>query len=72
VWGGSGGYEVTVDLDDDVGGESRATETVEIDTPNDQRLAVVVGGAGMDDPVAFRVGENFSDFVPTTSTDTTP
>ena len=71
VWDGSGGYEVTVDLDDDVGGESRATETVEIDTPDEQRLAVVVGGAGMDDPFAFRVGENFSEFVPTAATETT-
>jgi hypothetical protein len=69
---GPGAYEVTVELDGEVGGESRATETVEIDTPDEQRLAVVVGFADMDDPVASRVGENFSDFVPTAATDTTP
>jgi hypothetical protein len=67
VWDGSGGYEVTVDLDDDVDSQSRVTETVEIDTPDEQRLAVVVGGAGADDPVDFRVGESLSEFVPTTT-----
>jgi hypothetical protein len=72
VWDGSSGYEVTVELDDDIGGESQATETVERNTPDEQRLAVVVGGAGINDPVAFRVGENFSDFVPTATTGTTP
>ncbi|WP_436930656.1 hypothetical protein [Halosimplex halobium] len=71
VWDGSGAYEVTVDMADDVDSQSRVTETVEIDTPDEQRLAVVVGGAGVDDPVDFRVGESLSEFVPTATTETT-
>jgi hypothetical protein len=44
---------------------------MEIDTPDEQRLAVVVGGAGVDDPVDFRVGESLSEFVPMATTETT-
>jgi hypothetical protein len=37
---GPGAYEVTVELDSEVGRESRAAETVEIETSDEQRLAV--------------------------------
>jgi hypothetical protein len=73
VWDGPGSYEVSVELDDaEVDGASSATETVEIDAPDEQRLAVVVGAADPDDTFAFHVGENLRDFVSTTTATTTP
>jgi|GEM_PF-573551 len=69
VWDGAAAYEVDVELDgSEVEGVSEATETVEIDSPDEERLAVVVGAADTDDPIAFRVGENFSDLAPTATT----
>ena len=69
VWNGEASYEVSVELDEaEVDGTSSATETVEIDAPDEERLAVVLGAADLNDPIAFRVGENFSDFAPTATT----
>jgi hypothetical protein len=69
VWDGAGSYEVSVELDEtDVDGVSEAAETVEIDAPDEERLAVVIGAADLEDPLAFRVGENFADFAPTATT----
>jgi hypothetical protein len=69
VWDGSGSYEVSVELDEaEVDGASSATETVKVDAPDEQRLAVVVGAADTDDSFTFHVGENLTDFVSTATT----
>jgi hypothetical protein len=63
VWDGAGTYEVTVELDaTDIDGESRASETVPIDDPDAEMVAVVLGSEEVDDPIGFRVGESLSDF----------
>ena len=62
VWTDSGAYDVDVALADSIEGVSEATETVEIATPDEEMLAVALGGADVDAPIGFRVGREFSDF----------
>ncbi|WP_256392967.1 hypothetical protein [Natronoarchaeum rubrum] len=63
VWTGSGSYEVSVELDGtEIDGQSQASETVTINAPDEEMLAVALGSAEMDDPIDFRVGESLSDF----------
>ena len=63
VWTEAGAYEATVELADaDIDGASEATETVTIDDPDEQMLAVALGSAEVGDPIGFRVGESLSEF----------
>lgn len=63
VWTAAGAYEVTVSLTDaDIDGTSRATETVTIDAPDEELLAIPLGAADVDAAIGFRVGESLSDF----------
>lgn len=63
VWTKSGSYEATVGIDNtEINGQSQANETVTIDNPDEQMLAVALGSAELDEPIGFRVGESLSDF----------
>lgn len=62
VWTESGSYDVSVDLDVEIDGTSRATDTVDIADPDEEMLAVALGAEDLDEPIAFRVGESLSDF----------
>lgn len=63
VWDGAGTYEASVTLDDtDVQGDSEGTESISIDNPEEEMLAVVFGADAFDDGIAFTVGEEWSEF----------
>jgi hypothetical protein len=63
VWTTAGDYEVTVSLTDaEIDGTSRATETVTIDAPDEEMLAIPLGAEDVDAAIGFRVGESLSDF----------
>lgn len=64
VWTEPGRYDVTIEFDEPVRGESTFTETVAIDDPGEQILVVPVGAAEFDAVVEFRVGESFTDTWP--------
>ncbi|WP_415379440.1 hypothetical protein [Halosimplex sp. TS25] len=62
IWAEAGSCDVSVELDDvEIDGVSAASETVRIDSPDEDRLAIVLGAADLDAPIDFRVGEDFSD-----------
>lgn len=63
VWGDAGEYEVSVDLEEDsaIDGETSATETVPIENPEEEMLAVVFGAEDLD-PIHVTVGESLTDF----------
>jgi hypothetical protein len=64
VWTDAGSYDVSIELDDPVDGETSAAETVSINDPDDEMLVVVLGGKELDEAIAFRVGDNLSDTWP--------
>lgn len=63
VWQDAGEYEVTVELDDgfEIGGETSAEETVTIDDPDEEMLAVFLGGEE-GSGIHFTTGNSLSDF----------
>ena len=63
VWSSTGEYTVSIDLDRERDAESTATETVSIEKPDEEMLLVALGADGSDDPIEFRLGEDFSDTV---------
>lgn len=63
VWNDPGAYEVTLELaDTEIEGVSRASETVTIDDPAEQMLAVALGSSEVAEPIGFRVGTSLSEF----------
>jgi hypothetical protein len=63
VWLETGSYEVTVALTDtEIEGQSQASAVVDISKPDEEMLAVALGSADLDEPIAFRVGEELTDF----------
>ncbi|SFS92413.1 hypothetical protein SAMN04488556_3410 [Halostagnicola kamekurae] len=62
VWTESGSYEVAVELDSEIDGQSQANGTVTIDTPDEQKLAAALGTDDADRPIDFRVGKSLSEF----------
>lgn len=62
VWADSGDYDLTVTLNDPIEDVSEASETVEINDPDEEMLAVALGSDEIDDPLGFRVGTEFSEF----------
>ncbi|QKY21130.1 hypothetical protein B4589_012375 [Halolamina sp. CBA1230] len=69
VWGDAGAYEATIELDDaEIEGESEASETVTIDDPEEQMLAVALGSTEVDESIGFRVGTSLSEFAAGNST----
>jgi hypothetical protein len=62
VWTDSGTYEASVELDGEVDGESTASTSFSIGNTDEEMLAVAVGGEEFDEPIAFRTGEQLSDF----------
>jgi len=58
----TGEYDVSIGLADvEVDGTSKASETVAIGDAGEDMVAVVVGSDEMDEPIAIRVGDSFSD-----------
>jgi hypothetical protein len=62
VWADSGDHDVSVALTEPIEGVSEATETVSIDKPDEEMLAVALGSDEVDTPIGFRVGTEFSEF----------
>lgn len=64
VWQASGEYDVAVELDEgfEVGGESSAEATVEIDDPDEEMLGVPFGVPEFDGGIGFAVAESWSEF----------
>jgi hypothetical protein len=62
VWAASGDYDVRLALDTAIDDVSEATETVSIDKPDEEMVAIALGSDEMDEPIGFRVGTEFSDF----------
>ena len=63
VWGEAGAYEATLELTDtEIDGQSSASETVTIDDPDEQMLAVALGSSEVEEPIGFRVGTSLSEF----------
>lgn len=64
VWTGSGTYEVSVTLADgsEVDDTSNASESVDIDDPDEQMLAVVFGSADFDRGIGFATGTKLTEF----------
>lgn len=58
VWPEAGEYEVSIDLDED---GLNGAETVTIDDPDAERLAVGIGQAGAADVISFHVFEGVDD-----------
>lgn len=63
VWQDGGEYEVTVELDDgyEIDGETSAEETVTIDDPDEEMLAVFLGGEE-GSGIQFTTGNSLTDF----------
>lgn len=57
----SGEYTVSIELDREVGGESGATETVEVANPDEEHVTVFVGADEAGDSIVVAVIEEFSD-----------
>ncbi|WP_247728965.1 hypothetical protein [Halovivax limisalsi] len=64
VWTDAGTYDVRVALADghEVDGESAASVSATIEKPDDEMLAVVIGAADVEDPIAFATGTEMTDF----------
>lgn len=64
IWTSPGEYDVAVEFDEPVEGETAFSETVRINDPEDEILVIPVGADEFDATVDFRVGESFSDTWP--------
>jgi hypothetical protein len=62
VWNGSGTYGARLELAEAVRDQTTASSPVSIETPDEEMLAVAIGGDDSDDAIDFRVGESLSDF----------
>lgn len=63
VWGAIGDYKIIVELADgfDVGGETRATETVTVEDTDSKLLTIVLGADDRENGISFAVGERWGD-----------
>lgn len=62
VWTETGSYEVTVTLDGaEIDGTSEASDTVTIQDTEEEMLGIALGAKSEDEPIAFHVGESFTD-----------
>jgi hypothetical protein len=63
VWTDTGSYEVSVVLTDiELEGVSQVSSEIAIEDTEQEMLAIVVGSGNEREPIAFRVGESFSEF----------
>lgn len=69
VWQGAGDHEVAVELAEgqSVRGESSASETVTIDAPDEDMLAVAFGAPDLEAGIYVTAGESLTDFHPSSS-----
>lgn len=74
VWQGAGAYEVSVELADGqtIRGESSATETVNIDAPDEEMLAVAFGAPDVEAGIYVSVGRSLSEFHPNSRSTPSP
>lgn len=61
VFTDAGEYAVSVELDDEVDGETEAEETVEVAEPEDEHVIVLIGTEDEEGPILVTVIEEFSD-----------
>lgn len=62
IWTNTGRYEVSIVLTDiELEGVSRARREISIDDTEAEMLAIVIGSGDESEPIAFRVGESFSE-----------
>lgn len=64
IWTDAGTYEVTVDLETELDGTRTGSETVPIDDPDEELLIVALGVEEIEAPIAFGVGDGFTDAWP--------
>lgn len=57
----SGEYTVAIELEETVGGETGATETVEVSDPEEEHVMVFLGADDADESILIAVVESFSD-----------
>lgn len=57
----AGEYTVSIELDDEVGGESETTETVEVTDPEEEHVMVFLGADEAADSIVIAVIDEFSD-----------
>jgi len=63
VWAETGSYGLRVELENtDIEGQSRATETVAVSDPDEEMVGIPLGADDLDEPIAFRVGEELTDW----------
>lgn len=69
VWQGAGDHAVTVELAEgqSVRGESSVNQTVTIDAPDEEMLAVAFGAPDLEAGIYVTVGESLTDFHPSSS-----
>jgi hypothetical protein len=74
VWQGAGAYEVAVELGDGqtIRGESSVTETVDIEAPDEEMLAVAFGAPEIEAGIYVSVGRSLSEFHPGTRSTASP
>ena len=61
VFTDAGEYTVSVELDDEVDGETEAEETVEVTDPEEEHVIVLIGTEDEDGPILVTVIEEFTD-----------
>lgn len=61
IWTGNGSYEITLELDDPIDGETGTTETVTIEAADDEMVMIGLGIDDEDEPIVFRVGDSVTD-----------
>ena len=62
VWGDTGEYEISVELDTEIEGTTEASETVTIENTDDEMVGIALGNDEEDEVIAISVGESLSDF----------
>ena len=64
IWTEAGEYEIAVELDEPLDGETSASGTVSIEDPGDEMLVIPLGSDEVDAAIDFRVGDSFTDTWP--------
>jgi hypothetical protein len=62
VWTETGSYEVRVSFEGtEIDGTSQASDTVTIQDTDEEMLGIALGAESEEEPIAFRVGESFTE-----------
>ena len=62
MWTETGSYEVRVSFEGtEIDGTSQASDTVTIQDTDEEMLGIALGAESEEEPIAFRVGESFTE-----------